>query len=370
MNDKVDILLVSDLHLGIKDDFFINNDDRVSAFNRIMDIAGKHDVLLIGGDFMDMESISEGDFNTVAESFQKLKESGKYIFYTPGFSELDSHGDVDEKLKKLNIDGIFCEKDFVEPHCVSKGEMNLFVYGFPASSNFNFSKISKINKEENKEETNGFHLALLHIDFAKERQKKDFDINVFDFFALGYNHNFKMYKLFDKIIAAHPGSPQALNLNEIGDRYALSIRISNTKSLKLKHVKVNTKRIVDEIVDCTEYIDTDALVNKTKSKIDNNDYVKLHLTGKRSFPLKTDILEELNDNALGFCIIDDSSPSVEALQLEAIGENTIKCEFLELLYDKINLGAVDEEYASNILRYVDEHKVKELGEWLCDISEH
>ena len=360
--DKIDILLVSDLHLGIKSDFFIKNDDRIAAFERIMNIAYKHDVLLIGGDFLEMESISKNDFNMVAENFQKLKELGKSIFYTPGFSELDSHGNVNEKLKELNVDGIFCEKTFIKPYCFSKKEMNLFVYGFPASNNFD---LDKINREPN----DGFHIALLHIDFIKERQKKGFDINKFDFFALGHSHNFRMYKVFEKIIAAHPGSPEPLDLEETGDRYALSIRISNTKPLQIKRVKVNSNNIVDEIADCTKYMDADTLIEQIKNRVGNNDYIKLHLTGGRSFPLANTVLEKLNDNSLGFCLTDDSTPSVEALQLEAIGENTIKYEFLELLYDKIKFGSIDEEYASKILGYLNKNKMKELEEWLCDISE-
>jgi DNA repair exonuclease SbcCD nuclease subunit len=361
-NNKIDILLVSDLHLGIKSGFFIKDNDRIAVLKRIIDIACDHDVLLIGGDFIEIKTISESDFNIVAESLQKLRESGKSVFYTPGFSELDLHGNPHERLKKLNVDGIFCEKTWTEPYCIPKGEMKLFVYGFPASKDFN---LNKLNRKQN----DGVHIALLHIDFIKERQKKEFDVNAFDFFALGYNHNFKMYKIFEKIIAAHPGSPLPLNIDEIGDRYALSIRVSNSNPLQIKRVKVNAKKIVDETEDCTKYIDADALIDKVKTKVDINDYVKLRLIGDRCFPLKSTVLEKLNDSSLGFCLIDDTTPSIEALQLEAIGENTIKYEFLELLYDKIKNGIVDKEDASKVLRYVNEHKMTELEEWLCDISE-
>ena len=210
MDGEIKLLFMSDLHLGIgSDDTGIPGYARMGTFKRIAAIAREHDMLLIGGDLIDSNSVGSDIIDLIKTEFDYLKSSNTEIVYTPGTGELGSRAVMPSFLLDLNVSCLFSSTVNPAPYRYEKNGQKLFIYGVPATAGFDVSKIRKISDE-------GFHLGLFHVDFDFDReagtspvyriQKNDIRTVGLDFYAFGFNHNFRMFKIMDRIIGVCPGS--------------------------------------------------------------------------------------------------------------------------------------------------------------------
>ena len=240
--EKIKILLISDLHLGIeKTNPVFSGEERVKTLNKIVSIAHDHDILLIAGDLIHDENIDSKYFDILNENFLSLTNAGKEIFYTPGHGELTSQDIINEKILQLNTTFTFSDN---KSSMIKSSKGNVFIYGL-------CNKASPDEWDIERAKEDGFHIGLFYTDFNPQINDSSDSLSVkknnikkmnLDFYALGKKHTFKMFKLYNKIIGAYPGSSDICEVDESGDRFVVSMEIEGSELLNIKKISVNNEK--------------------------------------------------------------------------------------------------------------------------------
>ncbi|MGB4269204.1 MAG: hypothetical protein WBK20_08490, partial [Spirochaetota bacterium] len=168
-------------------------------------------------------------------------------------------------------------------------------------------------------------------------------------YALGHHHNFSMYKYKNKIIGAYPGSPEAVAFSETGDRYVLSITVTNNEIHQIKRITVNSLRIESLTIQCDTIHSNEKLHNLLKPY--NKPSMVLHCTleGVRSFDCN-EILKICNRCA-GVIIKDNSKLSGEFICAQYKDEKSLKGYFFTELQK--NLDNVPGEILLDIINDIE-----------------
>ncbi len=335
------ILLTSDLHLGIDErSSAVPGHARINTFKKICAIASEHDLLLVAGDLFhdggDKSSLLAAA-DTVSREFSALRRKGVDILYTPG--------ECDRSL--LGEDGPAPTGCFTHIFpsgggsgiSITRGDESVSVYGATDPRG-----MTAIRSEEN----GGFHMALLHADFCAGEQERKPDVPSLgrddirslnmDFYALGHNHNFRIFKSRNRVIGAYPGSPEAVGPNETGERYVLSITTENGEIIQIKRLAVNSITVERISIACANIGSSREIADIVERKASPRTAITVVLTGERAFPLDLDAIME---HARGFerlDIVDQSSPDLNLLAREYAGENSFRGAFFERMREMIEAG--------------------------------
>jgi len=366
MDNEIKVLFTSDVHLGLNnDDLKVPESIRINTFKKITSLAREHDIMLIGGDLVDNVDVDRSIIDLIRNEFSGIRENETEIIYTPGFGEIEGNGVVADFLFDLNLSHIFSNLVYSSPYVFSKGTQKLQVYGMPASSDLEISRISKESDE-------GFHLGLFHSDFNQEKRKSEFKSMGLDFYALGHSHNFKMFKILDRIIGAHPGSPEATSPDETGDRYIISILIRDDEIFQIKRLSVNSVRLKEVEFDCSEFKSQKPMIHDLKAMKSQKEILRIVLTGERNFVLDHEGFESLREAFFDLEIADRSVPTVDSLVRQYSGEDSIRGKFFKILGEKLKQGGLPEEIDVDdfpkILNILVKDGIDPLEGWLCDIS--
>ncbi len=375
MDSEIKLLFMSDLHLGIKGDYpEIPEHARMSTFKRIMAIARDHDLLLIGGDLIDSNAVDNDIIDLIRTEFEYLKGANTEIVYTPGTGELGSRAVMPSFLLDLNVSCLFSNTFNPSPYMYEKNGQKLFIYGVPATSGFDISKIRKISDE-------GFHLGLFHVDFDFDGeagaspvyriQKNDIRTVGLDFYAFGFNHNFRMFKIMDRIIGVCPGTPESTSLNELGDRYVISIVIKENRLYQIKRLTVNSMKLFKNSVDCSDLVTMGPIKELLEGNKSKKAVQLLLLSGRRDFVLHRQDLEEYEKDFHTLVIDDRSEPTLEALVEEFQNEKTLRGEFYRLIKEQIDRDGIPRDidrsdFAASLNR-ISKDGFENLEEWLCNL---
>ena len=375
MENEVKILFTSDIHLGITESATgIPDSSRVNTFRKISAIAKSHDILLIAGDLIDNTDIKNEMLDVIKAEFISMQNNNTAILYTPGPGELSDNRVIPSFLYDLQATHIFSRTDQIEPYEFSKEGQKIFFYGIPAVNGYDISKIKKASNE-------GFHIGLFHVDFAINHDnsgsstyklnKDDFKSLDLDFYALGHRHNFKMFKIDDKIIGAYPGSPEATSFDETGDRYAISLFIKNNQISQIRRLSVNTMKINRIEANCDEHTGIDQIIGQMENEKARNIIIKIFFSGKRNYIIDLNRLKSYENSYYSLDIIDDSIPSIDVLIQEYENENSIRGEFYRILKYKINNNninrdEIDLENLALSLKTIDRKGTEFMEDWLCN----
>ncbi len=366
--EKIKILLISDLHLGMeKENPFISGEERLSTLKRITSLAGKHDILLVAGDLIHDENIDSRYYESIEKEFSSLIETGIEIFYTAGPGELTSRNKINPAISEISTTFTFSDDRNQSMAKSSKG--NIFIYGLQSRS---ISREWDITKAE----IDGFHIGLFHADFNPQNngspdtesiKKDDIKKMNLDFYALGKNHNFKMFRLSNRIIGAYPGSPEPYSIDETGDRFAISMEIEDNAIGNIKRIAVNTAKILSEEIDCSTVINQNTFIEKIKSTYPYRSLVNITLTGERDFLIENNFNAVLSEHFRGLKITDISLPSLKVMIEENIEGDDLKDVFFRTLKEHINDPAA-KKFRSGIIAEIISQKntpEKKGGNILC-----
>ncbi|MEW6527341.1 MAG: metallophosphoesterase [Spirochaetota bacterium] len=332
----ISILLMSDIHFGSDTALpYIDDSVRFATFQKICMIAKQHSIFIIAGDLFEGTIAQNPYYSSIKDLLQSLVQEGVKIIYIPGEAELEdgSNRDVIREIPSTvtlfgssnNYCDLVLDKEIV------------YCYG----GNNDIASVTKASRE-------GFHIGVFHIDL-EENNHTTGDSHVIsvkllksmplDFYALGHHHNFSMYKYKNKIIGAYPGSPEAVTLEETGDRYVLSITVMNNEIHQIKRITVNSLRIESLTVQCDSIHSNDELQNLLKPY--NKPSIVLHciLEGVRSFD-SNQILAICNRCA-GVMIKDNSKLSGEFICAMYKDEKTLKGYFFTELQKNFDNVAGD-----------------------------
>jgi DNA repair exonuclease SbcCD nuclease subunit len=362
----VKVLLTSDLHLGFQQsDLPIRTAERIITLKKIVSLAKEHDLLLIAGDLFHTESPDEEIVSEVTRLFAYLKKHGTTIIFSPGEHECGS-GKIPDFFQTLGADKIF-DKISVEPFEYRKDAETIFIYGAPASHDADLSKIGKISDY-------GFHVGLFHTDLEHNDNTQTSGLRVqdlksldLDFYALGHNHFFKLYKYQNEIIGAYPGSPEASKESESGDRYVLSLAIDKGEITQIKRLTVNSITVIPYEFNCTTQPLDDLLAFIEKNRSARNLAI-VTLIGDRTFRIPWETINELSSDYYHFEINDRSGRALEVLVSDFTSEKSLRGDYFSILGEKMRNGlpgSVDERQLAKILTLVTKEGSAISEESLC-----
>jgi len=335
--ERTRILLTSDLHLGLNAPGKLPGDaERLSTLKKICSIAMKHDILLVAGDLIHGENTSAAMFDAVNREFSALREKGLEIYYTPGMGELLSDSTVNPRVMGLDVTRVFSEVD--ESLSVKSGKGDIFIYGTAVSSGVIFSSIKK-------RPDSGFHIGLFNAGFnpAAEKDpgnsyigKDDIKKMNLDFYALGGNHGFRVFRLASRIIGSYAGSPEPCSWGETGDRFAISIELEKGAVQNVRRVSVNTVRIVCETIDCSGLSGEDELEEKIKSTLNKENCYMLSLMGVRDFIIDESFGKRFEGHFRGIDLVDRTSPVFDILITENSSGSGLQAGFFKRLAERMD----------------------------------
>lgn len=350
--NRIRLLLTSDLHIGITGSKAMpGNDERIQTLRKICSLAEKHDILLVAGDLIHDESASGRIIETIRDEFSRLISAGIEIYYTAGKGELISDGSINPSVIGLPATRIFCDEN--EGFRVKSGKGDLYIYGTAYGSSAGFTAASKGTGK-------GLHVGLFSAGFNPvadtddERTyigKDDIKKMNLDFYAMGSDHNFRVFKLANRIIGAYAGSPEPCAPSETGDRFVISIETGDGTVSNIKRIAVNTSRILCNDIDCTGLLGESELVDRIKTSLLKENSYKIRLTGERDFILSDMMRTELSGFFRGLEVVDNTMPHLNILLEENGGGSDLQSEFFRSLNSRFDgsRAGVSPQMAAKIL---------------------
>jgi DNA repair protein SbcD/Mre11 len=363
----IKILLTSDIHLGAESSAVpIRTSDRLMTLKKIVTLAKDHDLLLIAGDLFDSHTPEKSLISEVSRLFSYLKKQGTTILISPG--EHECEGTVlPSFFNALEAHRVF-ESAFDEPFEYCKDEQTIFIYGAPAYANTDLSKVGK-------SKTDGFHIGLFHTDIGNSQNDSSSSSSLsisdmksleLDFYALGHNHFFKLYKYQNEIIGAYPGSPEASDARECGDRYVLSLTVSGDEITQIKRLTVNSVTILSSDFDCSQNSAFQLTELLEKYASPKTAYT-LTLTGIRAYPIPWDRINAYSERYYRLEVVDESELSLLVLIDDYSTENSMRGDFFKNLKEHISNGTLDADsrQLSRILSFIINNEASIPEDWLC-----
>lgn len=309
-------------------------------------------MFLIAGDlFHSAESnpVAPAVTGIVSQELAALRQKGVEILYTPGECDrplLEADGPVSNDC----FTHVFPSGDG-SGFSITRGNETVTVYGIASGPR----GTGTVRRKEN----GGFHMALLHGDFCADEVGPGTEVPSLgrdeirslnlDFYALGHNHNFRIFKSRNRVIGAYPGSPEAVGPNETGERYVLSITIENGEIIQIKRLAVNTVTVDRIVIPCEGIHSSRELADIVEKNASTRTALTVILSGERAFPLD---LHTVMQRARGFErleIVDESSPDLAILVREYTGENSLRGAFFERMRELIERDEIPDDIDRRLL---------------------
>ncbi|HSV97634.1 MAG TPA: metallophosphoesterase [Spirochaetota bacterium] len=362
------ILLTSDLHLGIDErSAAAPGPARMNTFRKICALAADHDLILIAGDlFHDSGNAAAMDavMSAASQELAALCERGTAVLFSPGECDrslLESPGGI----PRDGFTHIFSD-DSDACYSITRSGETVTVYGLPAGAKQGPGSLRR-------NDADGFHMALLHADFCTQDpassagitslRKDDIRALNLDFYALGHNHNFRIFKSRNRVIGAYPGSPEAVEAGETGERYVLSITIENGEIVQVKRLAVNTTTVERLSIPCEGVRSSRDIADIVEKKAAPRTALTVVLTGERGFPLDINAVLERGRGFERLDVIDESSPTLSLLAHEYIDENSLRGAFFGRLREMIEGNELPEDIDRRLLAAMIFRMTASPGSW-------
>jgi DNA repair exonuclease SbcCD nuclease subunit len=376
MDEVIKLLFTSDIHLGIDSDMLkISNDERMNTFRRIISIAREFDILMIAGDLFHTVDTDPKVYHDLDRELSYLRESGTEVIFSPGAGDLDSSGKVAGEIKSLSFSHLFSgdENDMIYRY--SKGNQLCTVHGYPASAKYDLSMIRKV-------EAGGINIGLFYAGFYSKNgngevssraiQREDIKSMGLDFYAMGNNHNFRIFKVMDRIIGVHPGTPEPVSIDETGERYIISIYAKENRIENIRRLSINSIKIQELEIDCSETGSFEQVLEKIEENASGKVVLRLQLNGIRTFKINTDEIEKYRELYMDLIIEDYSVPSFGIFLEEYTSEESIRGEFSRILNRRIEKDEipdiVDKFDLYKLIKIFVNDGVESLEEYFCSIT--
>ena len=300
---SVRFLHTADLHLGsrmnsLEDRAGDFRETLLRSFENLLDLATKLDVslLLIAGDFIEMNEIKDREIQRIAEllcrerSFYVLLAAGNHDPYTAASAYA-------EQLNDIAGFHIF-SAETVER--VDFPELDLSIYGTSFASLYQSEtmlplpeKVTRIftaldgqiivteNDHVGQNKVGLIHGTLLSGSASASREDEVYNpiydshckLLPFSYLALGHIHKPSVLPelptIDNKTIALYPGSPQGISFNEQNERHALLVELEEGKIINIKPVNTADRLFIDLTVDILKE-DSDLMIQRKITRPPNN----------------------------------------------------------------------------------------------------
>ena len=287
------------------------------------------DILFIAGDLYEHKYVKLSTIEYINNLFKEIPETK--IFITPGNHDPYLKNSYYKQYDWNDNVKIFTSK--VEK--IELEEVDIYGYGFDDfyCTDFQIKDLEIKNKEkinilELHGTLNGASLEEKQYNSISEKELKE---KGFDYVALGHIHK-SNFDEKEKII--YPGSTVSLGFDELGN-HGMVVGEINKDNIKLEFVPLDESFFVEKEVDVTEIISKEELIEKINEiEINENEYAKIILIGKRNFEIDTYDLYKLifNDK-----IIKLKNKTKINYDLEELSnEKTLKGLFAKNMSEKLN----------------------------------
>jgi hypothetical protein len=218
---------------------------------------------------------------------------------------------------------------------------DIFIYGIPETGPDFTSDITRREK-------NGFHLGLFYADFSPQSAEKGETLFIgkkeikqmnLDFFALGRNHNFRLFRFSERILGAYPGSPEPCSLDECGERFVISLEVDGNKITSFRRIPVNTITINSHEIDCTSFITEKELIKAIKDSGTRDTMNRIELRGSRNFATGRALKEELTGYYRGLKVIDKTDIPWKVFMDESSMASGLKGMFFRNLAEAVRTNS-------------------------------
>lgn len=164
--------------------------------------------------------------------------------------------------------------------------------------------------------------------------KKELKTLGFDYIALGHIHK-PYYNEEKEQRIVYPGSTISLGFDELGSHGMIVGSIGKDKKLEIAFVPVDKTEFVEEILDVTQIISKEELIETINNmQIGEDKYYKIILKGSRNFEISTyEILRLIENNNI--IKIKDSTKIKMNLE-ELAKEKSLKGIFVKNMLEKIS----------------------------------
>jgi DNA repair exonuclease SbcCD nuclease subunit len=324
---------------------------QLQTFNKIVEkiISEKFDIFFIAGDLFDTPFPSENVKITVFDQLKKLVDNKIYVAIIAGNHDRLEPGSVyhDNNYLKLNPEyiQIFNQTDKTAWEIPA---LDLTVHGVSLTKQKdNSSPLDKITKSNKTK----FNVALLHgsVEIGNENANNPLSVSKlksagFDYVALGDWHSSK--KISDKPAVWYSGSPELINIDQVGSGNVLEVVIDNTVSVK--ETRVGSIEVLKVDLDITGLKTLNEINQKFRVlslKDLDKKFVELNLIGLRNLKISfsTDqIIEMFKDKFYYLKLKDKSKLKLTQDELDDYPE-----EFLIGKYIRILESKKGEDYSQN-----------------------
>lgn len=328
---------IADMHFDMPFTVLAKNDlaeerriDQRKAFQKMIDYIkeNKIEYLFIAGDLYENEYIRKSTIEYINNCFKQIPDTKIYI--TPGNHDPYLTSSYYNKYEWNENVHIFTKLDKV-----SNENVNIYGYGF---EDFRFNKVippvdldtSKINILVMHADLNGTSTETGEYNSILESDLKKSNFN---YVALGHIHK-NNYQENKNII--YPGSMIAGGFDELGSHGMVVGNINEeTKELTTQFVKLDEKEFIEEELDVSNISSKEELIEKiNNTKIENNKYYKIILTGTRNIEIDTNELIKYVESKNIIKLKDKSKVEYD---LEKIAkEQSLKGIFVKELLSQIN----------------------------------
>lgn len=253
------------------------------AFKKAINYIKENNIpyLFIAGDLYEQEYVKQSTIEYINNLFKEIPETKIYI--SPGNHDPNISNSYYNKYKwSENVKKIFTSK--IEK--IEEPEFTLYGFGFDDFYCYK-SGIEEIQIED-KTKTN---ILLTHasLDGGYDDQRgyntlssKKLKELGFDYIALGHIHKIK---LTDNII--FPGSMVSMGFDELG-KHGMLVGEIEQKQVKIEFIELDEREFKEEEIDITEIETIEELLQKiVELKLEEKNYYKIILTGKRNFEINT-----------------------------------------------------------------------------------
>lgn len=341
---------IADIHF---DSPFINLSDRDTfgeikrleqrkVFKKVIEYIKENEIeyLFIAGDLYENQYIRQSTIEYINNLFKEIPQTKIYI--SPGNHDPFIKNSYYNKFKWNKNVKIF-NSDIEK---IEEENINIYGYGFDDFYCTDCGIQEFEIKEEDKENIN---ILIIHstIDGANIKEKQYNSISRrllqekgFDYVATGHIHKLD-YNTYENQNIVYPGSTIALGFDELGE-HGMIVGDIEKNHLKLEFVPLNETEFIEIEIDVTEIISKDELIEKINEiKINENQFAKIILKGKRNFEIDTYDLYKLIINNR---IIKIKNKTKINYNLEKIANNTtLKGLVAEEMLEQLKNNELSEE---------------------------
>ncbi len=306
------------------------------VFKKIIDYIkeNKIEYLFISGDLYEHKYIKLSTIEYINNLFKEIPNTK--IFIAPGNHDPYIKNSYYNKFNWNQNVKIFNS----EIEKIEDGDICIYGYGFNDFYCTNCG-IEQLQIEE----PNKINILVIHgtLDGASIEEKQYNSISSkilkdkkFDYVALGHIH-----KADYSTNLVYPGSTISLGFDELGEHGMIVGNLEKEK-VQTEFVPLDEETFKEIEIDVTEIISKEELIEKINAiEINNNEYAKIILIGKRNFEINTyDLLKYITEER----IIKIKNHTKIAYNLEKIAnENTLRGIFAKKMLEKINQPNQTEE---------------------------